>query len=105
MNIKDLAYLPRIRCPVRLHLANAPTLLRCVAALAEGAVGFCQAQSLASGFVPPSMAGGAYMNEFILEALAGETLPPPLRFDQRADGGWRLENARAGGSVEGYVTS
>jgi hypothetical protein len=36
-------------------------------------------------------------------ALAGEPLPEPLRFERRAEGGWRLENPRSGEALEGFL--
>ena len=36
-------------------------------------------------------------------ALSGESLPSPLRFQRRPDGGWRLENPRSGETVEGFL--
>jgi fermentation-respiration switch protein FrsA (DUF1100 family) len=34
-------------------------------------------------------------------ALASEPLPPPLRFERKPDGNWRLENPRTGETLEG----
>lgn len=36
-------------------------------------------------------------------ALAGEKLPSKLHFDRKPDGGWRLENAHTGESLEGFL--
>ena len=36
-------------------------------------------------------------------ALTGESLPSPLRFQRKPDGGWRLENPRSGETVEGFL--
>jgi hypothetical protein len=37
-------------------------------------------------------------------ALAGEPIPPELRFSHQPDGDWRLENTKSGEYVEGFVT-
>ena len=36
-------------------------------------------------------------------ALEGEALPAPYAFERKADGGWRLENARSGETLEGFL--
>ncbi len=36
-------------------------------------------------------------------ALTGEQVPAPLRFERKADGGWRLENTRTGETLEGFL--
>jgi len=41
---------------------------------------------------------------YLPAALAGQPLPPPLHFERRTNGGWRLDNARTGESLEGYLT-
>jgi hypothetical protein len=40
---------------------------------------------------------------YLHAALAGEQLPPPLRFERKPDGGWRLENTRTGETLEGFL--
>jgi hypothetical protein len=35
--------------------------------------------------------------------LAGKALVPPLRFERKPDGGWRLENTRSGEAIEGFL--
>jgi hypothetical protein len=35
--------------------------------------------------------------------LAGEAVPPPLRFEFKPEGGWRLENTRSGETLEGFL--
>jgi hypothetical protein len=40
---------------------------------------------------------------YLQAALSGEALPADLVFQRRADGGWRLENARSGESLEGFL--
>ena len=40
---------------------------------------------------------------YLPAALSGETLPPPLRFERKPDGGWRLENTRSGETLEGFL--
>ena len=40
---------------------------------------------------------------YLPAALSGEQLPPPLRFERKPDGGWRLENTRSGETLEGYL--
>jgi hypothetical protein len=40
---------------------------------------------------------------YLHTALAGEPLPPPLRFERKPDGGWRLENTRSGETLEGFL--
>jgi hypothetical protein len=41
---------------------------------------------------------------YLCAALSGEQLPPPLRFERRQDGSWRLENTRTGETLEGYLS-
>jgi hypothetical protein len=41
---------------------------------------------------------------YLPAALAGRPLPPPLRFERKADGGWRLENIDTGEILEGFVS-
>ena len=38
---------------------------------------------------------------YLQTALAGEPLPPPLRFECQPDGNWRLANPRTGETLEG----
>ena len=38
---------------------------------------------------------------YLHTALAGEPLPPPLRFERKPDGNWRLTNPRTGETLEG----
>jgi hypothetical protein len=40
---------------------------------------------------------------YLHTALAGEPLPPPLRFERKPDGGWRLENTHTGETLEGFL--
>ena len=40
---------------------------------------------------------------YLHTALAGESLPPPLHFERKPDGGWRLENTRSGETLEGFL--
>jgi hypothetical protein len=40
---------------------------------------------------------------FLQSALSGEPLPPPLRFERKPDGGWRLENSKSGETLEGFL--
>jgi hypothetical protein len=40
---------------------------------------------------------------YLHAALAGELLPPPLHFERKPDGGWRLENTRTGETLEGFL--
>jgi hypothetical protein len=48
---------------------------------------------------PPKRFAWLYLNA----ALEGDSLPPELHFARKADGGWRLENANSGESVEGFL--
>jgi len=41
---------------------------------------------------------------YLPAALRGEPLPPAIRFERKADGGWRLENGRSGEVVEGFLS-
>jgi hypothetical protein len=41
---------------------------------------------------------------YLTWALAGEPLPPHLRFVPNADGRWRLENLKSGEFIEGFLT-
>ena len=41
---------------------------------------------------------------YLQAALAGQSLPPTLHFERRADGSWRLENQHSGETVEGFLT-
>ena len=40
---------------------------------------------------------------YLPAALAGEPLPASMRFERKAEGGWRLENTRSGETVEGFL--
>ncbi len=40
---------------------------------------------------------------YLPAALSGKELPPPLRFERKPDGGWRLENTRSGETLEGFL--
>jgi hypothetical protein len=40
---------------------------------------------------------------YLHTALAGESLPQPLRFERKPDGNWRLENTRTGETLEGFL--
>jgi len=40
---------------------------------------------------------------YLPAALAGESLPKPMRLEHKLDGGWRLENTRSGETVEGFL--
>ena len=41
---------------------------------------------------------------YLHPALAGEKLPPGLHFENKPDGGWRLENSRTGETLEGFLS-
>ena len=41
---------------------------------------------------------------YLPAALAGKPLPMPLHFENKAGGGWRLENSRTGESLEGFLS-
>ncbi len=58
-----------------------------------------QRRSLTGDWPPPSRFAWLYLPA----ALAGESLPPALRFQRKPDGGWRLENTRSGETVEGFL--
>jgi hypothetical protein len=49
---------------------------------------------------PPARFAWLYLHA----ALAGERMPPPLRFELKPAGGWRLENTRSGETLEGFLT-
>lgn len=40
---------------------------------------------------------------YLPAALAGAPLPPPLQFERRPDGGWRLANPSTGETLAGYL--
>jgi hypothetical protein len=42
---------------------------------------------------------------YLPDALAGKPVPPPLHFEQKADGNWRLENQKTGEILEGFLAS
>jgi hypothetical protein len=48
---------------------------------------------------PPARFAWLYLHA----ALSGEPLPPPLRFERKPDGNWRLENTRSGETLEGFL--
>ena len=41
---------------------------------------------------------------YLPTALAGEALPKQLHFEQKPDGGWRLENSSTGETLEGFLS-
>lgn len=41
---------------------------------------------------------------YLPAALSGQPLPDRFHFEQKADGGWRLENTRSGETVEGFLS-
>jgi hypothetical protein len=41
---------------------------------------------------------------YLPAALSGQSLPDRFHFEQKADGGWRLENTRSGETVEGFLS-
>jgi hypothetical protein len=41
---------------------------------------------------------------YLPAALAGKPPPPPLHFENKPDGGWRLENSRTGETLEGFLS-
>jgi len=41
---------------------------------------------------------------YLPAALAGKPLPVPLHFENKADGGWRLDNSRTGETLEGFLS-
>jgi hypothetical protein len=41
---------------------------------------------------------------YLPAALAGKPLPKPLHFENKAGGGWRLENPRTGETLEGFLS-
>jgi hypothetical protein len=53
--------------------------------------------SFGGGGAPPRRFAWLYLGA----ALDGKVLPKPLTFEQRPDGGWRLENTRSGEFIEG----
>jgi len=40
---------------------------------------------------------------YLHTALNGQPVPPPLLFERKPDGGWRLENTRSGETLEGFL--
>jgi hypothetical protein len=40
---------------------------------------------------------------YLPSALAGEKLPSDMHFERKPDGGWRLENAHTGETLEGFL--
>jgi hypothetical protein len=41
---------------------------------------------------------------YLPTALAGKQLPRQLHFENKPDGGWRLENSRTGETLEGFLS-
>ena len=41
---------------------------------------------------------------YLPTALAGKPLPKQLHFENKPDGGWRLENSRTGETLEGFLS-
>ena len=41
---------------------------------------------------------------YLADALAGKSLPKPLRFEQEQGGNWRLENTKTGEILEGFLS-
>jgi hypothetical protein len=41
---------------------------------------------------------------YLETALAGKPLPKQLHFENKPDGGWRLENSRTGETLEGFLS-
>lgn len=41
---------------------------------------------------------------YLPAALTGKPLPQPLHFENKPDGGWRLENSRTGETLEGFLS-
>ena len=41
---------------------------------------------------------------YLPDALAGKPLPQPLHFEDKPDGGWRLENSHTGETLEGFLS-
>jgi hypothetical protein len=48
---------------------------------------------------PPTRFGWLYLHR----ALTGQEIPSALRFEPKPEGGWRLENAHSGESLEGFL--
>jgi hypothetical protein len=42
---------------------------------------------------------------YLPAAIAGKPLPEPLKFEQKPDGNWRLENPKTGEILEGFLSS
>jgi hypothetical protein len=62
---------------------------------------FPQQQMIFSGRGPgPARFGWLYLPA----ALAGKPLPKQLHFENKSDGGWRLENSRTGETLEGFLS-
>jgi len=55
--------------------------------------------SLRGGGAPPARFAWLHLHA----ALAGQSLPPALRFERKPEGGWRLVNTRSGESLEGFL--
>ncbi|MGA2866514.1 MAG: hypothetical protein ABSF95_18730 [Verrucomicrobiota bacterium] len=54
---------------------------------------------LRGGGAPPARFAWLHLHA----ALAGQSLPPALRFERKPAGGWRLVNTRSGESLEGFL--
>jgi hypothetical protein len=88
---------------------------RCIVQFAKTPLPLVLAQTTRSNWLirfPPrrmSFAGrqpppGRFAWLYLPIALAGDSLPSALRFQQKPDGGWRLENTRSGETVEGFLS-
>ncbi len=58
-----------------------------------------RSMSFAGHQPPPARFAWLYLSG----ALAGDSLPSALHFQRKPDSGWRLENARSGEVVEGFL--
>ena len=87
----------------RCAIEFAKTPMSLVSAQTTGTnwlIQFPAAQMIFAGHrQPPVRFGWLYLHT----ALAGEPLPPPLHFERKPDGGWRLENTRSGETLEGFL--
>ena len=64
-------------------------------------VRFPQQQSFYAGNTPgPTRLIWLYLPA----ALAGKSLPSPLHFENKPDGGWRLENFQTGETLDGFLS-
>jgi len=62
---------------------------------------FPQEQMHFSGRMPAST---RFTWLYLPAALEGKPLPPAFHFEQKPDGGWRLENTATGEILEGYLS-